>query len=209
MEKKQYNREATKKKILDAVGSLIIKDGIDSLGINAIAREAGVDKVLIYRYFENLDKLLYEYVESKEFYGNAELIKKLPEKIKTVDELKEITKNVFISQYKYISESKELQQILLWELKEENEVTKAIAARREKMGLDLMEYFNGFVKEYDEDLKALIAILTSSVIYLALRSRTAEMFNSVNIRKPDGIERIFSVLGSIIDKYFKGIKLKR
>ncbi len=43
------NRGLTASKIIDAVGHVLARDGFTKIGINAIAREAGVDKVLIYR----------------------------------------------------------------------------------------------------------------------------------------------------------------
>jgi AcrR family transcriptional regulator len=37
---------------------VLARDGFGAIGINAVAREAGVDKVLIYRYFGGLPELL-------------------------------------------------------------------------------------------------------------------------------------------------------
>src|SRR5271165_6207833 len=51
------DREETRKKILAAMSQLLARKGSRGLGINAIAREAGVDKVLIYRYFGGLPDL--------------------------------------------------------------------------------------------------------------------------------------------------------
>ena len=44
------DKEETKARILAAVGKLLAASGFRQLGINAIAREAQVDKVLIYQY---------------------------------------------------------------------------------------------------------------------------------------------------------------
>ena len=41
------NRENTEKKIIDAAYAIIERDGFESLGINAVAKEAQVSKVLI------------------------------------------------------------------------------------------------------------------------------------------------------------------
>ncbi|HKV50549.1 MAG TPA: helix-turn-helix domain-containing protein [Gemmatimonadaceae bacterium] len=54
----ERDREATRTKIIDAVERLAVRDGFESCGVNAISKEAGVDKVLIYRYFGGLDGLL-------------------------------------------------------------------------------------------------------------------------------------------------------
>src|SRR5271155_5339461 len=51
------DRERTRGKILAAVGRVLARKGSKGLGINAISREAKVDKVLIYRYFGGIDQL--------------------------------------------------------------------------------------------------------------------------------------------------------
>ena len=45
------DREATRARILAATERLIARHGCGAAGVNAIAKEAGVDKVLLYRYF--------------------------------------------------------------------------------------------------------------------------------------------------------------
>jgi DNA-binding transcriptional regulator YbjK len=55
------DRGRTEQKILDAVGKIVKEKDFDALGINAIAEEAGVAKVLIYRYFGNFEGLLREW----------------------------------------------------------------------------------------------------------------------------------------------------
>lgn len=52
------SRPNTETKFKDAVLDLVAESGCGALGINAVAHKAGADKVLIYRYFGNLDGLL-------------------------------------------------------------------------------------------------------------------------------------------------------
>lgn len=58
----EKDRDFTTKRLLDAVGEIIIKDGFDKVGVNAIASKAGVSKVLIYRYFGSVDNMIVEYL---------------------------------------------------------------------------------------------------------------------------------------------------
>lgn len=43
------NRPHTESRIIRSVGTVLEDDGFEKVGINLIARTAGVDKVLIYR----------------------------------------------------------------------------------------------------------------------------------------------------------------
>lgn len=52
------NRGATETRILDAAEAILLASGPAGFGVNAVARAAGVDKQLIYRYFGGLDGLL-------------------------------------------------------------------------------------------------------------------------------------------------------
>jgi AcrR family transcriptional regulator len=54
---KRRNREGTQEIILVAARALLAERGFSVWGINAIARAAGCDKQLIYRYFNGLDGL--------------------------------------------------------------------------------------------------------------------------------------------------------
>jgi len=64
------NREATKRKLLDAVGYIIKTNGFGALGVNKVAKSAGVSKILIYRYFGTFNKLIIAYVRGKDFWVN-------------------------------------------------------------------------------------------------------------------------------------------
>ncbi|MGQ0565366.1 MAG: TetR/AcrR family transcriptional regulator [Gemmobacter sp.] len=54
---KPRNRDDTRARILDAGLSLLSEQGFAGFGVNAVARAAGCDKQLIYRYFDGLPGL--------------------------------------------------------------------------------------------------------------------------------------------------------
>jgi len=57
-EKRIRDRSATEKAILRAAKSLLAEEGFQNFGINAVARRAGCDKQLIYRYYGGLNGLV-------------------------------------------------------------------------------------------------------------------------------------------------------
>ena len=60
---KRRNRLATMERILKATQTIMASRGVDKTGINAIAEEAGANKVLLYRYFGGLNGLIEAYVQ--------------------------------------------------------------------------------------------------------------------------------------------------
>jgi len=65
---KTRDREATRARLIGAVGTLLAREGFKGLGVNAVAREAGVDKVLIYRYFGGLSELIADFGREGNFW---------------------------------------------------------------------------------------------------------------------------------------------
>lgn len=51
------NRDDTRQRIVNAALGILAKDGFGALGVNAVARAAGADKQLIYRYFGGMEGL--------------------------------------------------------------------------------------------------------------------------------------------------------
>ena len=62
------SRAETTEKILEALDRVLTRDGVRGVGINAVAREAGVDKVLIYRYFGGMQELLRAFAEGADIH---------------------------------------------------------------------------------------------------------------------------------------------
>jgi AcrR family transcriptional regulator len=58
MDNRKRDRGATEERVLDAAAELLARDGAGALGVNALAKEAGCDKQLIYRYFGGLDGVM-------------------------------------------------------------------------------------------------------------------------------------------------------
>ncbi len=117
------NREATRARLIQAVGTLLAREGFTGLGVNAVAREAGVDKVLIYRYFGGLSELIVAFGREGNFWpsikeladGDVEAYSRLP----VSEQLSRLSRN-FIQA---IRQRPITQEILAWEMVERNDLT--------------------------------------------------------------------------------------
>ncbi|CAA6677849.1 MULTISPECIES: TetR/AcrR family transcriptional regulator [unclassified Lentimonas] len=69
---RKRSRSNTEEKFLNAVLELVAADGCSALGINAVAHQAGADKVLIYRYFGNLNGLLQRVADSRQWLPSVD-----------------------------------------------------------------------------------------------------------------------------------------
>jgi len=64
-------RERTEARILDAVGTILSGKGYGHLGVNEVARQAGVDKVLIYRYFGGMPQLMRAFFSRRKYWPST------------------------------------------------------------------------------------------------------------------------------------------
>ena len=62
------DKEQTKRKLIDAVGIIIKSKGFSSVRISKVARQAGVDRKLIYRYFGNMNNLTEAYIIENDYW---------------------------------------------------------------------------------------------------------------------------------------------
>lgn len=66
------NRQQTEARIREAARKLLREHGFEAWGVNGIARAAGVDKVLIYRYFDSTEGLLEAIVQEIPFWPDPD-----------------------------------------------------------------------------------------------------------------------------------------
>lgn len=181
--------EATKRRLVEAVGAILARDGFSRLGVNAIAQQAGSDKQLIYRYFGGLPELLQAYAESESFWPTLEEL--------AGGSLESLAARPVVERWEhalhhYIAQLRKrplTQEILAWELSERNEVTARLEEVRERRGLAISQVLARDVPE-SVDVAALAAVLASAVHYLLLRARKIRLFNGIDLQTEAGWARL-------------------
>jgi AcrR family transcriptional regulator len=184
------DKEETKAKILQAVGKLLAESGFKQLGVNAIAREAGIDKVLIYRYFENLPSLLQAFGQESDYWITAQELFAQPE-IATAESLADCMVHILQAIHQDLHQHPISQEILRWELLEANELTHELAALRDRTAnTSLATLGDRFTFPDDVDVPAISAILVAGIVYLTLRTKLSPTFMGIDFSTPEGWKRI-------------------
>jgi AcrR family transcriptional regulator len=199
------NKEGTKLRILQAVGKLVAESGFSSLGINAIAREAGVDKVLIYRYFTDLPTLLRTFGQE----GNYLASTSAPPGFDKIESLPELLSHALIFFQKELRDRPITQEIILWDLVEDNELTQELIDVREKTRITRTKFFyDKFDIPSDQDVTALMTILGCGITYLILRSKNKPTYAGLDFSTEDGWERLELIVSKIIYAVVSNTQLK-
>lgn len=197
------DKDETKARILAAVGKLLSESGFRQLGVNAIAREAGVDKVLIYRYFENLPSLLQTFAKEGNYWITPEELIGDESKANTKS-LADVMIQLLVRFLHDLQERPITQEIMRWELLEGNELTRQLATVRDSTSLASLQFLEQkFSFPPDQDLPAISAVLAASVLYLVLRTKVSNTFMGIDLNSPTGWKRIEAAIALLIESTVK------
>jgi len=172
------NRNQTEQNILLAVEQILLNQGFSFIGINAIARQAKCDKVLIYRYFNGLNGLLERFAESRELWWSIDEI---------VTETKQDISNYTLPEYlelilkrhiNSIQQKPLTQEIMAWELSEHNPLTISLARLRAERGMLLLKQVREFYQQPNIDIGGILGIFGAAINYLIIRTRNTTLENA-------------------------------
>jgi len=193
------DRQITSRRLISAVGSLLAKKGFKGLGVNAVAREAGVDKVLIYRYFDGLPGLIAAFAQQEDFWpssremagGDPARFSGLP-----LDEKLSLFADSFIQA---LQKRPLTRAIMAWEMIEPNELTEELERVREERIMAFFQMF--FAKDHTGiDLQALVMLVGAALSYLVLRADNIDVYGGLDLATDQGWNRITSVVNMVIQK---------
>ena len=194
------NREQTEEKILEAVGSIIENQGFEQVGINAIATEAGVSKMLIYRYFGGVEELIAQYLIQKDYWANTDAAIINPEAVG------DSIKSMFRRQVEQLRNDITLRRLYRWELFTDNQNIRQLRNRREENGCRLIKMVSALTGCPDAQVAALASILSASISYLSLLEGQCQSYNGICLQTDEGWNQLMQGIEMIIDLWIKHIR---
>lgn len=195
----EKDRESTIKKLLEAIGEIIIKDGFEKVGVNAIASRAGVSKVLIYRYFGSVDNMIVEYLSQNDFWINFSV--DFPKD----ENLKEFIKKMFQDQIYQLRTNKIVRQLYRWELTTDsrnNNIIEKLRLKREAKGITLITIVSQLTRHSQEEVAAIATLLSASISYLVLLSDSCSMYNGIDLQSDKGWNQLICSINWLVDKWY-------
>lgn len=124
------DRSRTALAILAAARSVLVGEGFAGLGVNAVARSAGCDKQLIYRYFGGLGGL----AESLGDEVARDLARALADRSATSPaSYAELVADLLEALIDVLRGDPALARLIAWELAESNDLTRAFAEARSRV----------------------------------------------------------------------------
>lgn len=188
---RERDRGATKTRLLRAVEAVIAEEGFGAIGVNAIARRAGADKVLLYRYFGGLAGLLSAYAEDGDFWWQVDdlLAEPLPGPGEA-DGLPKCLAVIFARHAAFLRAHPVTLEVIAWEIAQRNELTEALESVRESRSQEMMRRlaarFDLDVGEFLASVGPMFALLGAAANYLAARGRRLKVFNGIDLQSDEG-----------------------
>lgn len=194
------DKERTKMKLLFSVGCILQREGFKSLNISNVAKKADVDRKLIYEYFGDMENLVKEYLNSRDYWRlNLEHIDEIIERSKA-DFGKQTAYGLLEKQFDDLMLNEEMRTIIHWGISENLKPLKDLNKEREFLGEELFTRItDDFFKDKDVNIRAIEGLLIGGIYYLTLQAKiSGETMCGIDINTEHGRKEIKKTLKQII-----------
>jgi len=201
-DKKRFRRTkaAIERDVLDAVGSLIDEVGFANITLTGVAERAKIEPAVFYRRFANLDELFSKYTQKYDYWLGS-LAENLPRNASEEENYKWIMDNLISALLK----NKGMQQLLIWELSEDNHTTRRTTKLREIVNEPLIRMLEKTFAKSGLDINVIAAMMISGIYYLILH-RKRSTFCDVDFNSKSGKERLRNGVNQFSSLLFAQIK---
>lgn len=192
------NKEKTKRKLLQTVGSILQKEGHKSLNISNISRVSQLDKKLIYNYFGGLNGLIAAFLQENDFW--TQQMDAFQNKINEEGLSPELVTEIITKQFDLFQQSSQMQNIFLWELNGKSQELDKILEDREQFGAAFFELADNHFTNSAVHFRTITAILVGAMYFLILhRKHHPTNPFGIDINTPKGKENLMSSIKMILN----------
>jgi AcrR family transcriptional regulator len=195
------NRDTTASTILDAAASLLARDGFGAFGVNAVAREAGCDKQLIYRYFAGADGLLDALGERLADWVAVRL--RPLEALGRPRSYAELMLRLALGFMQALRDDPLVRQLVAWEVATPNPQVRRLAeARGRALGAWMAAQRGGLAPPAGCDAPAINALLIAGIQHLVLAAFASGGFAGMRLVDEADWERVRGALRAVVEGAF-------
>ena len=190
------DREATRARILGAVERIVASEGVSAVGVNAVAAAAGVDKVLLYRYFGGREGMLRALASERRLWP-ATLVRD-PASTGLGAELRD----ALLECARTLRAQPLARRAAAWSLESGDEFARdAASARDEELRLLIGALRERHVVPRYLDLDSAVALLSAALSHLAIQSASGAGgdYAGLDLRSDDDWRRVEKMVSAIVN----------
>ena len=197
------DKEQTREKIVTAAGRILAQSGFSEFGVNAIARQAKVDKVLIYRYFGGLPEVMQALAEDTRNWPSVAELLGPGVNLRRVTDVEDALIRLLTNTLREIRHRKVSQEIMRWGLVDRNQLTDRLAEVRDRQWNESLSALPvDTVKYPDLDLTAMMALMLAGLTHMVLLSRTTDRYMGIDLRSNFGWQRLEKAIATLVKASF-------
>jgi AcrR family transcriptional regulator len=195
------DKELTKQRIINAVGKIFKTEGQKGLYIARIAKEADVDRSLIYQYFgKDVRNIIEGYIVQKDYWLrffekiNAEVSRSNHESGK------DLIIEILQKQWEYFSADQEMQHMILWELSGDSEFMRSIHNTREVMGESILKLADEKFANSAVKFRPIAVLLLGGIYYANVHALyNGSIMCGMDVKSKEGQIELLKAIQQIIE----------
>jgi len=203
------NKELTKRKLIDAVGEIFRKEGHTGLGVNKVARLAGVSKKMIYKHFNgSFNNLIEEYILETDYWMIfGDRVQELIDNQSSSSQ--KLITDILQNQFRYFYLDKQMQKLILWEVSTDSELMRSIHRTREATGQKLLELTDQHFAGTGVNFRAVAALLVAGIYYTILHTRfNGGFFSDIDLSTEEGRQEMLRAIEMIVGWAYRAAETK-
>lgn len=197
--KERRKRRSTKdieESIINAATRFIETEGFSNLTVTSIMRQAEIEPVQFYNRYDDLNKFIDEYVKKYDYWF-SDIVKSQ----KQYSNDKALYMNILVGLFQSLSENKIMQELLKWELANNNETSQRTAQLRELHMLPLCQKFSNIFSNTDIDIVTISALIIGGIYYLILHDKLST-FSGIDLKKESDKQKVIKAISKLSDILF-------
>lgn len=196
--RKRRTKEGIEELINKAAVTLIESGGFSKLTVRNIAKEVKIEPVVFYNRYNNIEEFIDEFVKKYDYWFTG--VAKTEGTVSNRDEYLHILKNLFVS----LKENTVMQQLLRWEIFDNNDTTRRTAGLREFHTIPLVDRYKQVFKDAPFEIEVMSALIIGGIYYLVIHSELTP-FAGVNVNSETGHRQILNALEFMGNYFFDNL----
>jgi AcrR family transcriptional regulator len=196
--RRKLDREDTERRLIAAFDRVWSRDGIQGLGVNAVLKEAGVGKALLYRYFGDFVGLARAWAEGETFLPRPpSLVAGEPGQ---GEAMRRPQVAIALAYARALRARPKTRELLVMELLRSSPITHALDDMRARFGREMRGFFTAAGAPEGEDAFALSFLVTAAMTYLALRADAVPDYYGLRLDREESWQRIEAMLDRVASR---------
>jgi AcrR family transcriptional regulator len=194
--RKRRSAEDIENSVFLATKKLVSEKGFNRVTFTEIMKLAGVEPQVMYRRFDTLEDLFDKFIRHYDYWFIDQIEFNLDEN-NPITSMKNVLTGLMISLY----ENPIMQQILIWEVSDDNKLTTRTALNREVHSTPMLNFFRSNLPK-NIDFDCFTSLLIGGIYYLIIH-RTKSSFCGVDYDNKEGKKLLTDTIEQLINTVYK------